>query len=147
MSERKRLKRSQRANKAQRTTKPVKERNPPEQRREWERDETPFVFASLFSQRSSVCRLCLASPCRPKEHLSSQVSPLPVLPRLKSRCVRFLLSRDAFCAPVLYIAAAAMEGGLHLPRLIELPFFFLLGLLGMFGNQYFYIQVSPRCNG
>ena len=47
----------------------------------------------------------------------------------------FSMLRDAFCAPVLFLAALAFERTLVLPKLRELPFLFVLGLLGMFGNQ------------
>ena len=46
----------------------------------------------------------------------------------------FSLVRDGFCGPVLLIAALLIEGR-ALPRLIDIPFFFGLGITGMFGNQ------------
>ncbi|EGD78816.1 hypothetical protein PTSG_01791 [Salpingoeca rosetta] len=52
----------------------------------------------------------------------------------------FSMLRDAFCAPVLLLAAIVFERTFVLPRLREIPLLFALGLLGMFGNQYFYIQ-------
>lgn len=52
----------------------------------------------------------------------------------------FSMFRDAFCAPVLFVAAVIIERGVHMPRLVEIPFFALLGLFGMFGNQYGFIQ-------
>eukprot|EP00051_Salpingoeca_urceolata_P029878 m.7520 g.7520 ORF g.7520 m.7520 type:complete len:461 (+) comp2966_c0_seq1:107-1489(+) len=52
----------------------------------------------------------------------------------------FSICRDGFCAPLLMIAAALIEG-LHKPSLSrDLPFFALLGLTGMFGNQFLYIE-------
>ena len=47
--------------------------------------------------------------------------------------------RDAGCAPILLIAAYFVEG-LHIPTWREMPFFALLGLFGMFLNQFLYIQ-------
>jgi hypothetical protein len=32
---------------------------------------------------------------------------------------------------VLFVAAVILERGVHLPRLVEIPFFALLGLFGM----------------
>jgi len=53
----------------------------------------------------------------------------------KADSLVFSICRDGFAAPVLILAAAVAERGIWLPRLSDLPMFFLLGLTGMFGNQ------------
>ncbi|EDQ93118.1 uncharacterized protein MONBRDRAFT_5412 [Monosiga brevicollis MX1] len=52
----------------------------------------------------------------------------------------FSTLRDAFCAPVLMLAAIVTEGGFRVPRVSELAFFGALGLTGMFGNQLGFIE-------
>jgi drug/metabolite transporter (DMT)-like permease len=52
----------------------------------------------------------------------------------------FSLCRDAFALPVLLLAAVLVERRVVLPRARDIPIFFALGLTGMFGNQFLYIQ-------
>lgn len=57
----------------------------------------------------------------------------------KANPLIFSVVRDACCFPVLLLAAFVAEKRLLFPRLREMPMFALLGFLGMFGNQLFYI--------
>lgn len=52
----------------------------------------------------------------------------------------FSILRDALALPVLLVSALVFEKRLITPRLRDLPLFFVLGLTGMFGNQFLYIQ-------
>ena len=57
----------------------------------------------------------------------------------KANPLIFSVIRDSCCFPVLLLAAFVAERRLLLPTVREMPVFALLGFLGMFGNQLFYI--------